>query len=135
MSTLLATVSFTVPGPPVPWQRVIPVHRFGKRISVVPARTRAYERCVATAGMSARMTFAFHEVEPWPYTHAQSYRLSCCFYRGANRGDLSNFIKAIEDGLNSVLWPDDRAVRSYGPMSMPVDRANPRADVTVEAFA
>jgi Holliday junction resolvase RusA-like endonuclease len=127
---LIATLSFCVNGPPVAWQRVTPVRlKTGKFRSLVPERTRDYEKRVAGFAQVARMRLRVR----WPQA-ARWYQLSCSFYREADRGDLSNFIKAIEDGLNGVVWPDDRLVKSYGKMWMGVDPKNPRAEVTVEAF-
>jgi Holliday junction resolvase RusA-like endonuclease len=129
-----ATLSFVVPGPPVPKARA---RTFpgpgGHMLTLTPRKTARYERQVAALALLASMTYLRRTGARWPFD-APWFRLSCRFYCARNQGDLSNFVKSIEDALNAVVWTDDRAVKRYGVMEVHLDRALPRAEITVEAF-
>lgn len=130
---LIPPLEFTVPGPPVPKARA----RVANGHGFTPERTSEYEEAVCYAALYALLQYLKRNSMAWPGI-AKSYRLSCDFYRRANRGDLSNFIKSVEDALNMTrrygqpVWPDDRLVTSYGQMAMYVDRTSPRTVVRVE---
>lgn len=111
---------FTVPGVPVPCARP----RVVKGHAYTPAKTAGYQRRV---GVSARVAVAGRE---WPMT--DRYVVSVLVYRGANRGDLDNFIKNI-DGLKGILWDDDRRVVGLRGWNL-LSRTDPRLEIRVEAW-
>jgi Holliday junction resolvase RusA-like endonuclease len=47
------------------------------------------------------------------------------------RPDLSNYIKAIEDSLDTIVWKDDGQVVRYGPTSGKYYSFEPRIEVDV----
>lgn len=102
-------ISFVVPGPPIPKARARVVQRDGKASSFTPAKTKAYERHIATIATAAR---SHHR--QWPAnTREPRFGLSVRVYRSTERGDLDNFIKSAKDALNGVLWADDWQVRRF----------------------
>ncbi|KAF1084944.1 Endodeoxyribonuclease RusA [Sporotomaculum syntrophicum] len=89
-------VAFVIPGRPVPKQRP----RLGKQGQIyTPKETKAYEQTVGRAG---------RQVFKKPYNGPVSLQVKV--YLTAPRGDLDNYIKSIQDGLNQVAWRDDRQV-------------------------
>jgi len=89
-------VTFVIPGHPVPKMRP----RLGKNGNVyTPKETRVYEQIVSWAG---------RQVFKNPYDGPVSLQVKV--YLTAVRGDLDNYIKSIQDGLNRVAWRDDRQV-------------------------
>ena len=135
MNEPVAKLLFTVPGPPVPKARARTFAGPGGHVlTLTPRKTARYERQVSALALLAVMTFLRRTGEHWPQ-HAAWFRLSCRFYAARDAGDLSNFVKTIEDAMNTIVWPDDRAVKRYGDMRLETDRVNPRAEITVEAFA
>lgn len=98
-------------------------HRAGNAEHFTPAQTRRFEARVAgEAGLAMRNTRMFvtpvsliigfmfaGDEELWPIA--------------GDDGDLSNLVKAIEDGMNKVAYPDDRAIVALrtAKLSGPVD--------------
>ena len=115
------SLSFVVPGPPVPKGRP----RFGNGVVRTPAKTKAYEKTVATYALQARC-----RVAGWPLD--KRYSVNVVFVRIDGRADVDNVVKASIDACNHVLWVDDRQVwrlsaerREDGP---------DRLEVTVEVI-
>jgi Holliday junction resolvase RusA-like endonuclease len=89
-------VMFTIPGRPVPKQRP----RMGKNGNVyTPKKCREYEK---TVGWVAKKIFKN------PYDGPVSLQVRV--YLARNGGDLDNYVKSIQDGLNGIAWRDDRQV-------------------------
>jgi Holliday junction resolvase RusA-like endonuclease len=132
---LRVLADFTVEGPPQAWQRAQPT-REGRM--VVPKKTREFEKRVAAYGRLA--------AGPEPYRGPVALTVTFYLKRGKNCppgllmpahqscGDISNFIKSLEDGLNGVLWYDDRQVVSVSARKVFADLAGgePRTHVSVE---
>jgi len=111
-----APLRFVVPGPPVPKARARVVQRgAGKPRGVTPARTKAYQRTVGLYALGARQRLA-----SWPMD--ARYRVAIEVCRADKRGDLDNYIKTTLDGLNGVLWADDRLVDEVSARRYPVSR-------------
>ena len=114
--------TFTIPGCPVPWERVTPKAAGGR--TVTPPRTRRYEADVRLRAMGAGVRLA-----------AMSVRVRIdCYFPDRRRRDLDNIAKAILDGLQGpMLLSGDHweAVPSL-TITGALDAANPRAVVTIE---
>lgn len=99
---------FTVPGEPVAWQRR--GTRGGR--SYTPPKTREFQARVAKVAAVAvtRAGWTFPETRK----EKQRFGIRVNVFRKYlfKGGDLSNYIKSIEDGCNKakVVWPDDARV-------------------------
>jgi len=98
------TIAFTLPLVPVAWERV-DRNRYG--FAYVPAKTKRFENAVA----SYAMRYAPATPLRGPLTMTIRFIVKRPrrpeFHLPAVRPDLSNYIKAVEDGLNKVIWDDD----------------------------
>jgi crossover junction endodeoxyribonuclease RusA len=117
----MMNVSFTVPGPVVPWQRAASV---GAR-RFTPAKQRQYQANVRMHALAARPR------GPWlPSKHAR-YRVDVeAYLPDERRRDLDNVAKTILDALNGVLYLDDSQVTVL-MVATHVDRERPRVEVHV----
>ena len=89
-------VTFTIPGRPVPKQRP----RTGRNGRIyTPKKSRSYEETVGWAGK---------QVFKNPYDGPVQLQVNV--YLSAPGGDLDNYVKSIQDGLNGIAWRDDRQV-------------------------
>lgn len=115
-------ISFTIPGPPVPKERP----RVGANRAVyTPAKTAAYEEKVAWMAKTAMR--ARRPLEG-------PVSLSVTVYtRNKRRGDLDNYLKAVADGCNRIVWVDDRQVVSM--VGRFGESPDPRVEVEVQALA
>ena len=114
--------TFTIPGCPVPWERVTPKGAGGRTLT--PARTRNYEASVKLRAMGAGVRLCEIPVR---------IRIDC-YFPDRRRRDLDNIAKAILDGLQGpgLLTGDHwEAVPSLA-ITGALDAANPRAVVTIE---
>jgi Holliday junction resolvase RusA-like endonuclease len=91
-----------------------------------PARTREYEYLVGDYARAAVKTSG------WMIVPGE-YALQVTVYRVRRAGDLDNYLKAISDGLNGIVWPDDAMVRTLIAFA-DLSRDNPRADITVGRY-
>lgn len=93
----------------------------------MPDKAAAYQRAVATVVMLAARKECWVRV-------AKGVRvaLHVRVFRRADRGDLSNFVKAVEDGINDAgnVWHDDRYVGVI-VAAMYVDAQRPRVELSV----
>lgn len=115
------SIEFVVDGEPVPKMR--PRLTRGGR-AYTPQRTRDYEYKV---GDLARQAIRIAE---WDATPGK-YALSVTVYRNKRIGDLDNFIKSIADGMNGIVWPDDRMVVAIDAFMDDTEPTHSRAVVRV----
>lgn len=122
------TLSFTIPGEPVPKARA----RTVRGHTYTPERTRGAE---AWVGVHARRAI----VLDWekgvytPYPNDEHYGLKVTAYcksKRAIRSDGSNFLKLVEDALNGIVWADDWQVFDTRCLKVPVTE-NPRTEVFI----
>jgi Holliday junction resolvase RusA-like endonuclease len=94
-------VHFTIPVQPLPKKRP----RFnstGKRKAYTDSRTLAYEQTVATHAMIAMQSKDVLQGDLQVVLH---------FHRkGKKRADLDNLIKAVWDGMNGIVYEDDKQI-------------------------
>lgn len=103
----MTTISFFVPGTPAPKARP----RLAKRHVYTPASTSAYEQRIAKAAAKA-MGKKRPSIRPASVTLAfvlPPLKRDCPEFATA-RGDLDNYVKAALDGLNGVVYADDKQV-------------------------
>lgn len=114
------SVFFVVPGRPVPAQRMT---RYTKNISPKAKRSLEYQKLVAICAMAARVPQFTGPV-----------KLTCRFFFADRRhGDLSNYVKAIEDGLQyGGVLRNDRQVLRYGEGTGIYYGPEERAEVWIE---
>ncbi len=116
-------LSFTIPGVPVPKGRP----RFAGKHAYTPPRSRDWERHVwacAARELGARS---------WP--RASRVRARLVFYGASPTSDTDNLAKAILDGLQGVLYENDRHVVELHCERHEADERGPRAVVTIEVIA
>jgi len=90
-------VTFTVLGPPVPLARP----RLGKGHVYTPKRSQYHKTRIGYAALAVR---------PRDWQRKGAYRVQADFYVLTARGDVDNFLKCVVDGLQGVLFNDDRDV-------------------------
>lgn len=115
--------AFTVLGPPQPKERARACPN-GKHVT--PLKTRRYERLVGTVA-------CLQVPRGWPLDGIYVVEVQAYFADRRAR-DVDNVAKAVLDGLNKVLWRDDRQVLRL-VSEKHVDRAKPRVEVRVESRA
>lgn len=120
-------VDFTIPGPPVPAQRVRKgKKRSGAPVWYLPEPSASYQTHVATIARAAASM-----VKPSWRADCERFGVELFFYKSDRRHrDIDNLMKNILDACNKVLYVDDsRIVRAY--IELDVDRVNPRTHVIV----
>jgi len=114
------SLTFTVPGNPVPWQRA--QSRRGQRFTA--PETRRFQAKVQAHARQAR-------AKPL----AGPVLLAVDFYREtAHACDLDNLIKTVSDALNGIAYEDDRQIVAI-LATKNVDRSCPRVMITVSEAA
>lgn len=125
----MTTLTFAVPGKPVPKQRA----RMGRGGHwFTPAPTRAYESTVRVYAMRACAEHRITTGRLWPL--GARYEIDVLATWGDNRQrDLDNLLKSICDGGNGVLWADDSQIDGKRIRRTPAGKA-PRAVVRVSVL-
>lgn len=91
-----------IPGRPVPAQRMT---RKTKWVSKSAQKSLAYQQTIAWYAKAAQI----------PVLEGYILLIAKIFVHGKRHGDLSNYIKAIEDGLQySGIIPNDKKIIRYG---------------------
>jgi Holliday junction resolvase RusA-like endonuclease len=126
----MTTIYFTLNGDPVPKGRP----RFGKGRTYTPAKTRAYEKAVATMARNAHKskppegplklmaTFVFPIPKSWPKKKRAAAARGELFH--ASKPDLDNLAKLIKDAMNGIVYKDDSQIwamlihKEYGARPM-----------------
>lgn len=99
----------------------------GRRILSKAARDFKHE-ATQLVTLAARQT-------PWRTRPGQRYRLEMTLYFNGNRNrDLSNTIKLCEDSVADALGFNDSRIDVLDIRRGPVDKDNPRTEVTVEVL-
>ena len=136
------SITFTIPGVPVPWARA---RRNGKRYFNAGNMT-TYKKAVAWAAkeemgrtaywtepcdgpVAVQMSFAFPVPNSWPAVKQQAawagdIRPTNC--------DIDNLQKAVSDALNKIVYQDDRLIAEIYATKRYSTR--PGATVTVRAL-
>jgi Holliday junction resolvase RusA-like endonuclease len=125
--------AFTFPGEPVPFQRP----RFNGKFVFNDKRYSNYK-----SNFSAAIKHYFeNDIKPSPKTGTKEralflnqnrYRLKVKAYRSANRGDIDNFIKTVQDALqDSGLIADDAQIDKVVGTKF-IDKINPRIEFILE---
>lgn len=96
-------LSFEIPGPPVPKARA----RVTGGGTFTPKKTKDYEEAVGWAAM-----VAYRKLGPLPkWPLYVEYGLDCVFWwKGRPACDGDNCLKSVQDGLEKVLYKNDKQV-------------------------
>lgn len=107
--------------------------RLGKGgVIYTPTKTRKFERRLGELGRQMRHEYAKSTGQIWPM-HAGLYIVEVIPYTDSNAApDGDNIFKCI-DGLNKILWADDRYVS--GTFAKPRISARPRIEYDVMAVS
>lgn len=125
-------LKFTIPDEPVAKERArsaaVGVRGNGKPNirTYTPAATVAYEKKVAIVAQIAV------NQRRWAWGPKDRFTVIVRLFRRyeGKGGDIDNYIKSLFDGLNGVVWDDDRAVRSLAvTLSGPSEK--PRTEVVI----
>lgn len=115
-----AVCEFTVWGPPVAWQRAIPV-REGRKVSMkLPAKSRDYQALVRNMA-NLRLP------RGWPMD--ARYKVLVQF---TGKGDYDNYLKQVGDALNETAWNDDSQIDDGHGIRL--RGGKPRLEVTIEVI-
>ncbi len=104
-------LTFEIPGPPVPKGRP----RVTRRGTFTPQKTKDYEQAVGEAAMVALANLQLLKIDPdddlWDWPVGSQYKVSCVFCFTKNPAcDGDNILKAVQDGLEKVLYANDKQV-------------------------
>ncbi len=99
-------LTFEIPGPPVPKGRP----RVTRRGTFTPQKTKDYEQAVGEAAMVAvKLASRCGCCAEWPT--GRKYAVHCVFNFKKNPAcDGDNILKAVQDGLEKVLYENDKQV-------------------------
>ena len=114
----MAEIAFTIPGPPVPWARARVSHEDGWTQMFTPKEMRGYKEAVGWTAKTVQRGRApfdgpveMHLVFYLPVPRTWPLRRQDAALDGkllpAVRPDLDNYVKAIADGLNRIVYKDD----------------------------
>lgn len=126
-ATVTPSFSFVVPGHPVGKERT----RSAGRRHYTPQKTVDYENAVKRAFNKGRLKWELATGGKWPMDG--EFRLAFdCYAQSYTRPDISNILKALEDGLNHVAYNDDRQITKLGETNHKrPDFHNPRTIVYI----
>ena len=117
MSSSEATLTFFVPGRPVPKQRPRTAHTRSGSHTYTPTGTKLYEKKVRGLALVAR------QQQGWKRTESPvGMRITV----SGGSGDLDNYGKTVLDALNGIIYYDDKQVedltvkRGNGPQGIDV---------------
>lgn len=115
----MTTFKFEIPLDPVPKERARRDPRSGRFYT--PEKTRAFEAAVGWIGKRHR---------PGGKLLCGPVEFSALFVCSRVNGDLSNYVKAVEDGFNETFWEDDRQVVRYRDVEIKGGK-NPRIEIII----
>jgi Holliday junction resolvase RusA-like endonuclease len=72
----------------------------------MPPHCKAYQEAVAVYAQAAA------SAQRWSTENDHTYMVTLWVNRARRMGDWDNFGKLVCDGLNGILWGDDRQVRA-----------------------
>lgn len=134
-------IQFTIPGEPVPQARP----RLTKRgIAYTPEKSRRYKeyiRLIASAEMAGKTPLAgplclsvrVYRSAPKSGGRKWQAEAKTGLRRPVTKPDLDNYVKAVQDGLNGIVWHDDSQIVTYGAPfgKFYDDGGGPRVEVMV----
>lgn len=115
------SIIFTIPGDPVGKGRPRATTRGGFTRMFTPAKTAAYEQLVAVYAAAAmkkapllehpvRLHLDIYCKVPGSWSKKRRAAALGGMERPAKKPDLTNIIKAVEDGMNGIVYVDDAQI-------------------------
>jgi Holliday junction resolvase RusA-like endonuclease len=141
---IVAAVAFIVPGAPVPKGRPIATSQQGRVRMYTPKKTVSYENLVklcAQSAMDGRLPItgpvSLHVIAHIKPPKSKSKKMQIAMQsdaiRPTGRPDIDNYVKAVADGCNSVVYVDDAQIVSLTAEKKYSD--SPCLEVRIEEWA
>lgn len=123
-------IEFTLRGRPQPKRRP----RVTSRGTFTPGATPAYEKAIGNVALVARMKAHVGGAPLWPQDAEYTLSVSI-FIKGKALMDLDNVIKSVADGMEGVLFTNDRQVAElHGYRAYGVAAGDERTEVVLEVL-
>ena len=116
------TYKFVVPIEPFVQQRPVTFMKNGRPITFVPSKPQEKD-----------LKKVLRQLFQIPIPKENKLKLTCIFYRVANRGDASNYLKGFEDACNEIVWEDDSQIYDERCIKR-IDKEFPRTEFYIEPY-
>lgn len=136
-------INFEIPGIPVAKARSRSASKNGKTFHYTPKKTENYENLVKVSAYQAMKGKTILDCPvclraelfvPVPESWSSKKKQQALNHEimPTTRPDCSNLLKSIEDGMNGVVYKDDKQIVQIKVLKQYSDK--PRAEITVQEF-
>jgi Holliday junction resolvase RusA-like endonuclease len=141
----MAKISFVVHGDPVPKARarVVQNKKTGRMYAFTPKKTLEYEELIRGVASSFRpvelmegpivLGLRVYRRIPKSFSKKKSLAAEAGQIRPDTRPDMDNYLKAVKDALQGVIWKNDSQIVEYDNMGKYYS-FDPRAEIEVREW-